>query len=100
MPCDERFVWDGGNLWKVEERFDHEEVQEVFDDPHRISGLSHRGEYRGETERRYAIIGETATGRVLFVGYVRREGRIRVFTARHADPDEQRAYWNRRRQRR
>ena len=99
MPCDDRFCWDDNNLWKIEERFDHEEVQDVFDDEHRMAGQAYRGEYRGEPERRETIFGETYAGRVLAVVYTWRDDRIRVISARLAGPKERLAYWDRRRQR-
>jgi uncharacterized protein len=87
-----RFCWDDGNRWKVEERFDIEDVEEIFDDPDRIPAPA--SNVLGE--RRWAFIAATADDRVLFVVYTWREDRIRVISARPANTREQRSYWNRR----
>lgn len=93
---DDRFCWDDGNRWKIEERFEIEEVQEVFDDEYHISLPAHRGMYRGQVERRSIIIGLSASNRLLFVTYTWRGDQIRVISARSADTKEQRMYWSRR----
>jgi uncharacterized DUF497 family protein len=43
-------------------------------------------------EQRWAIVGATLDGRVLFIVYTRRGGRLRVVTARSTDPTERRWY--------
>ncbi len=50
------------------------------------------GAYNVEGERRWAVIGAAADGRVLFVVYTWRHGRIRVVTARDADLAQRRRY--------
>jgi uncharacterized DUF497 family protein len=93
------FCWDEGNQPKIEERFDIEEVEEVFDDEHRIPAPAYRGAYHGLrdlAERRHAIIGMSVTNRLLFVIYTWRGDQIRVISARFAGPKEQRLYWNKR----
>ena len=46
-------------------------------------------------ERRRAIFGATETGRVLFVVFTYRQGKIRVVTARNAALAERQKYWER-----
>ena len=94
---DDLFCWDDGNQPKIEERFDIEEVEEIFDDEHRIPAPAHRGWYRGQVERRYAIIGLSASNRLLFLTYTWRGPCIRVISARFAEDEEQNAYWEKRR---
>lgn len=43
-----------------------------------------------DDEERYIIIGETIRGRLIVVGYTERDTRIRLITARIADPCERR----------
>jgi uncharacterized DUF497 family protein len=94
---DAGFDWDDGNRWKDEDHgLDSDEVQEVFDDPDRIPAPA----YNTRGERRWALIGATASDRVLFVVYTRRGKRIRVISAYPADEKAQRAYWNARSKRR
>jgi uncharacterized DUF497 family protein len=90
---DDRFEWDEGNL----EHFvnNHgvlpEEAQEAVLDPRRIGTDA----YNSKTERRWAVIGATEAGRVLFVVFTRRSGRIRIISAWDADESDRRRYWRR-----
>jgi uncharacterized protein len=43
-------------------------------------------------ERREALIGSTAGGRIVFIVYTEREGKIRPISARHATDAEKRRY--------
>ncbi|MDT7909987.1 BrnT family toxin, partial [Thermus sp.] len=43
-------------------------------------------------EERWAALGATEAGRILFVVFTRRRGRARVITARDATPEEKRRY--------
>jgi uncharacterized DUF497 family protein len=83
------FDWDSGNITHIS-RHDlyPEEVEQVFLDP-RKKGTSSR---RTENEKRWAIIGQTYSGRILFVVYTKRDARIRVVTARDATISEKRLY--------
>ena len=54
-----------------------EEAEDALLDPHRIPDVA----YSTSTERRHAIIGATQAGRILFVVFTLRRGRIRVVTA-------------------
>ena len=83
------FDWDAANLGHIA---DHgvslEEVEEVFADTRRVSVEA----YNTSTERRWAIVGSSDDERVLFVVYTRRDGAIRVVTARDASPTLVRRY--------
>jgi uncharacterized DUF497 family protein len=52
--------------------------------------------YATATEERYAYVGATEAGRVLFVVYTERDERIRIITAYRAEPNEYGAYIARR----
>jgi uncharacterized DUF497 family protein len=43
-------------------------------------------------EERWAALGATEAGRILFLVFTRRRGRVRVITARDATPEEKRRY--------
>ena len=65
-----------------------EEVEEALSDPHRIPAPA----YSTETERRFGAVDATDDGRILFVVYARRAGRVRVITAREASGRQQAQY--------
>ena len=75
-------TWDGSR--PVE--FDWDE--EALTDPRRLVFRirSQRG------EERWAALGATEAGRILFVVFTRRRGRVRAITARDATPEEKRRY--------
>ncbi len=83
------FDWDSYNTEHIS-RHDlyPDEVEQVFNDPRR-KGTSSR---RTESEKRWAIIGQTYSGRILFVVYTKRDAKIRVVTARDATNSEKRLY--------
>lgn len=64
------------------------EAEEALEDPDRVGVAAYNA--RGET--RWATLGATEDGRILFVVFVRRRGGIRVATARDAEPREKRRY--------
>ncbi len=92
MTRDDRFDWDDGNRWKIEERFDLEDVEAIFGDDFRRSWRV----YAAPNEQRWGLLGATWDDRVLHVVYTRRGAKIRVISARRATDKEQRAYWERR----
>jgi len=65
-----------------------EEGAQALSDPRRV-GVS---AYNAEEERRWAVLGASEDGRILFVVFTRRRGRIRVVTARDATLRERRSY--------
>ncbi len=83
------YDWDEAN---IEHIADHdvspEEVEAALRDPRRIPAPA----YSTETERRFAAVGATAEGRILFVVYTQRKGMVRVVTAREAGDRYRRRY--------
>jgi uncharacterized protein len=65
-----------------------EVAREVFDDPHHIEELDDREDYG---EDRYNTIG-MVKGRLVVVTHTLRGTRIRIISARGAEPKEQRRY--------
>lgn len=90
MPRRLVFEWDDDNIDKIVARHDVEpwEVEDALSDPSRIGGSA----YNVGGERRWALLGMTETGRILFVVFTRRRGRVRVVTARDAEGPEKRRY--------
>ena len=85
------FDWDEGNEGHVlAHGVEAGEVEEALLDPRRI-GADARNAWG---ERRYALIGATEEGRVLFVVYAERGARYRPITARDAS-DAQRVRYGR-----
>jgi uncharacterized DUF497 family protein len=83
------FEWDDGNLDHIAEHgISAEEAEEAVEDPRRTLAPA----YGVAGERRRAVLGATVAGRLLFVVYTHRGGRIRVITARDATPRERRRY--------
>jgi len=86
---DDAFDWDAGNedhvlVHGVEPR----EVEEALLDPGRV-----RADARNASgERRYALIGATEEGRVLFLVYAARGAKVRPVTARDASDVQKRRY--------
>lgn len=83
------FEWDDANIehiaWHGVEPW---EAGEALLDAGRIGTAAYN--VRGET--RWAILGATEAGRILFVVFTRRSGRIRVVTSRDAEGKEKRRY--------
>ncbi|HZO30431.1 MAG TPA: BrnT family toxin [Chloroflexota bacterium] len=88
---EDEFDWDDGNL----EHFinNHgvspEEAEEAVLDPRAI-GVDARN---SANERRWAVVGATEDGRVLFIVFTWRSGRIRIISAWDADRADRRRYW-------
>ncbi len=87
---DDEFEWDEA---KAESNFVRHGVafdaaREVFRDPFALDWQDERENY---PEPRYATIG-MAEGRLLYVAYAMSKQRIRMISARGAEPYEQRRY--------
>jgi uncharacterized protein len=83
------FDWDEANVSHIAGHgIDPAEVEDALLDAMRI-GASARN-IAGE--RRWAVLGSTDAGRVLYVVFTRREGLVRVITARDADRAQKRRY--------
>jgi len=81
----ELFVWDGGNIDHIARHgLHHEEVDEVLEQPYRITKTR---------EGRYYLFGRTMSGRYLSVVFESlSDGRARVVTARAMTETEKRRY--------
>ena len=85
----EDFDWDDENIAHISRHgVELWEAEEALLDPGRI-GTPARNVGR---ETRRAALGATEAGRVLFVVYTRRRGKVRVVTARDAEDREKRRY--------
>jgi uncharacterized DUF497 family protein len=87
---DDRFEWDDDKAarnWSAH-TVTFEMACEVFRDPFAIEWQDLEQDPR---EERYGIIG-MVEGRLIFVGYATRGTRIRIITARKAEPYERRRY--------
>lgn len=83
------FDWNEANIGHVTRHgVEPWEAEEGVLDPERV-GASTR---KTLVERRFAVVGATESGRVLFVVFTRRGERVRVITARDADDGEKRRY--------
>lgn len=88
---DEELEWDdnkaASNIEKHGVSF--EEARAVFRDPFAIELLDDRMDYG---EERYILLG-MAHGSVLVVVYTERQSRNRIISARKAEPNEQKFYY-------
>ena len=87
---DDNFVWDDDKAlrnWR-DHAVTFEMAREVFRDPFAIEWQDLE---QDPTEEWYSVIG-MVEGRLLFVGYTLRGAKIRIITARKAEPYERRKY--------
>ena len=84
------FEWDPDKA--AQNEADHavsfETAQDVFDDPFALEWLDDREDYG---EDRYIVLG-MVDDRLLYVVYTMRNDRIRIISARGAEPHERRRY--------
>ena len=89
---DEAFEWDDGKAalnWR-NHGVSFEMARDVFQDIFAIEWIDDR---HGDMEQRFVTVG-TVEGRLLFVAYTLRGQRIRIISAREAEPRERRRYHN------
>jgi uncharacterized DUF497 family protein len=89
---DAEFEWDDAKAarnWR-KHGVSFEMAREVFKDPFAIEWTDDR---HGDTEERFVTIG-MVEGRLLFVASTLRVERIRIISAREAEPNERRRYHN------
>jgi uncharacterized protein len=89
---DDAFEWDDA---KAAENQRHHRVtfymaRDAFKDPFAIEWIDDR---QASSEQRFAMLA-VAEGRLLFVSYTLRGERIRIISARRAEPHERRRYHN------
>lgn len=83
------FEWDDANVGHIARHgVTPAEAEEALLDPRRLGMQA----YQVKGEPRWAALGGTEAGRVLFVVYTKRGPNIRVITARDAERDERRRY--------
>jgi uncharacterized DUF497 family protein len=83
------FEWDEHNIGHIARHgVEPYEAEEAVLDLQRLG----RPAYKVHGERRWALLGATEAGRILFVVYTRRRERIRVLHARDATRREKRRY--------
>ncbi len=86
---DVAFDWNDANREHVRDhRVEPEEAEDGLLDPARIGVPA----YRVGREQRWAALGATEDGRLLFVVFTLRRSKVRVVTARDANPREKRRY--------
>lgn len=89
MPGRSEFEWDDDNEGHIAPHGVRPwEVEEAVLDPKRLPVPA----YNQGGERRWALLGATDAGRILFAVFTRRRGRVRVVMAREADRSEKRRY--------
>jgi uncharacterized protein len=89
------YDWDSGNVEKIRDlhHVESHEVEEALTDPDRIPETA----YHTATEKRRGVLGMTESGRLLFIDYTNRNGRIRVVTAYDASRRQYARYLRRKR---
>jgi uncharacterized DUF497 family protein len=87
---DDKFEWDDRKAAANRARhgISFETARKVFKDPFAIDEADSREEYG---EDRFTLTG-MADGRLLLVAYTMRDDRIRIISARGAEPHEHRIY--------
>jgi uncharacterized DUF497 family protein len=87
---DDEFEWDDVKAASnyADHRITFETAKAVFQDPFAVERMDEREDYG---EDRYAIIG-MAFDRLLYVAFTYRGERIRIISARGAEPHEHRRY--------
>ena len=89
MPGQDEFEWDDDNEGHIAPHGVRPwEAEEAARDPKRRTVPA----YNQGGERRWALFGATEAGRILFVVFTRRKGRIRVVMAREASRSDKRRY--------
>ncbi len=89
---DEEFEWDDGKAalnWR-NHGVSFEMARDAFKD---IFAVEWTDDRHGDAEERFVAVG-MVEGRLLFVAYTLRGERIRIISAREAEPRERRRYHN------
>jgi uncharacterized protein len=89
---DDDFEWDDDKAARnwLSHGIRFEAARDVFRDAFAIEWADTR---HGDTEARFVIVGMVES-RLLFVSYTQRGDRIRIISAREAEPRERRRYHN------
>lgn len=88
------FDWDDANIQHVadDNRLTTDEIEEAFNDPERQRRQAYNQPTPFGIERRQSILGETESGKLLFVVYTIRAGKVRPISAHVASERERREY--------
>lgn len=91
IPSPILFEWDEGNSEKnwLKHKVRIQEAEEAFLDPDRIALYDQR---HSAYERRYILLGNTSTMRLLYIVLTVRKDRVRVISARDAHKKERMFY--------
>ncbi|MDO8487664.1 MAG: BrnT family toxin [Candidatus Curtissbacteria bacterium] len=80
------FAWDKGNIGKnTNHKVEDKEAEEVFLDERK---KTFKDKLHSGGEERFRIVGKTKKGRLLFVVFTIRKGRIRIISARNINKKE------------
>jgi uncharacterized DUF497 family protein len=94
VSADGRFEWDEEKnaMNKVKHDMEFHEILSVFDDPY----LLERFDRKNSSAQEERLIGIGTIGAVLVVicCYTERSGRTRIYSARKAEPQEEKLYYD------
>lgn len=80
------FEWDEGNIGKNKKHnVEDKEAEEVFLDERK---KTFKDKLHSDGEERFRIIGKTKKGRLLFVVFTVRKGKVRIISARDINKKE------------
>lgn len=80
------FEWDKGNIGKNKKHnVDDKEAEEVFFDERK---KTFKDKLHSGGEERFRIVGKTKKGRLLFIAFTIRKGKIRIISARNINKKE------------
>lgn len=89
---DSDFIWDEGNIDHIaRHQLNPFEVEDVFFGRVIAAPAYNQITFYGK-EKRHALIGQSYTGRILYIVYSQRAHKIRVVTARDATKTEKKRY--------
>jgi uncharacterized protein len=85
------FEWDAHNSKKIIEKHNvtPAECEQVFFNLPVVAGID---EKHSETEKRFYLLGQTDSGRLLFLVFTVRNDKLRVKSARNMNKNERRVY--------
>lgn len=88
----EGFEWDEGNIEKnwLKHQVSKYECEEVFFNHPLLTAGDPK---HSKSEQRYYVLGQTDLGRLLFMAFTIRNGKIRVISARDMSRKEKRKYY-------
>ncbi len=92
VPEPTGFLWDPGNFDKnlIKHGVTRQEAEELF--THQPFTFSPDTGHSTSREQRFQALGQTSSGRTLFVAYTVRNNKIRVISVRDMSKREEQAY--------